>query len=99
MIDYSLFWEILKDSTLINKHHISSSTVNKLRKNKPLNTTTLNDLCCILKYQIQDVSQYVTSKKTKYYNRQNRGQGGGMFPSKIFKHLLYIGIPSENRKK
>ena len=49
MIDYSPFWETLKKSnestyTLINKHHISSSTIDKLRKNKPLNTTTLNDL-------------------------------------------------------
>ena len=48
MIDYSPFWETLKKSnastyTLINKHHISSSTIDKLRKNKPLNTTTLND--------------------------------------------------------
>lgn len=66
MIDYSPFWQTLKLSTestytLINKHHISSSTLDKLRKNKPLNTTTLNDLCRILDCQIQDICQYVPS--------------------------------------
>ena len=52
MIDYTPFWHTLKSSnestyTLINKHRISSSTIDKLRKNqflksknnnKPLNT-------------------------------------------------------------
>ena len=66
MIDYSPFWQTLKTSTestytLINKHHISSSTLDKLRKNKPLNTTTLNDLCRILDFQIQDICQYIPS--------------------------------------
>lgn len=64
MIDYSPFWKTLKNSTestytLINKHHISSSTIDKLRKNRPLNTTTLNDLCRIFNCQIQDICQYV----------------------------------------
>ena len=57
MIDYSPFWETL----LINKHHISSSTIDKLRKNKPLNTTTLNDLCRILDCDIQEICRYIPS--------------------------------------
>ena len=66
MIDYSPFWETLKKSnestyTLINKHHISSSTIDKLRKNKPLNTTTLNDLCRILNCDIQEICWYIPS--------------------------------------
>lgn len=66
MIDYSPFWKTLKTSTestytLINKHHISSSTIDKLRKNKPLTTTTLNDLCRILSCSIQDIIQYIPS--------------------------------------
>ena len=47
--------------TLINKYHISSSTLDKLRKNKPVNTTTLNDLCRILDCQIQNICQYIPS--------------------------------------
>lgn len=67
MIEYSPFWRTLKDSpestyTLINKHHISSSTIDKLRKNKPLNTTTLNDLCRILDCNVQDICQYLPSE-------------------------------------
>ncbi|MBU5680540.1 XRE family transcriptional regulator [Ruminococcus sp. AM22-13] len=66
MIEYSPFWDTLKNSqestyTLIHKHHVSGAIVDKLRKNKPLNTTTLNDLCRIFNCQIQDICQYMPS--------------------------------------
>lgn len=66
MIDYTPFWETLRNSpestyTLINHHHISSSTIHKLRNNKPVTTTTLNDMCRILHCRIQDVAQYIPS--------------------------------------
>jgi len=64
MIIYKPFWETLRDSkestyTLINKHRISSSTIDKLRKNKPITTTTLNDLCRILGCGVADILEYV----------------------------------------
>ena len=66
MISYAAFWDTLKESqestyTLIKKHHISSSTLDKLRKNRPLNTTTINDLCRILNCRVQDVMEYIPS--------------------------------------
>ena len=66
MISYAAFWDTLKESqestyTLIKNHHISSSTLDKLRKNKPLNTTTINDLCRILNCRVQDVMEYIPS--------------------------------------
>ena len=66
MIVYERFWITLKQSnqstyTLITKYHISSSTIDKLRKNKPLTTTTLNDLCRILQCRIEDIMEYVPS--------------------------------------
>lgn len=66
VINYEPFWNTLKASdettyTLINKYHISSAIIDKLRKNKPMNTTTINDLCRILHCQIQDIAQYVPS--------------------------------------
>lgn len=66
MISYNPFWETLHRSkettyTLIKNHRISSSTIDKLRKNKPLNTTTLNDLCRILSCQVSDVMEYIPS--------------------------------------
>ena len=68
MVVYTPFWETLKRSsestyTLIKNHHISSSTIDKLRKNKPLNTTTINDLCRILHCRIEDVAAYVPSEE------------------------------------
>ena len=66
MISYARFWETLRDSrestyTLINRYRISSSTLDKLRKNRPLNTTTINDLCRILNCRVEDVMEYIPS--------------------------------------
>lgn len=67
MISYKPFWETLRSSqestyTLIKNHHISSSTIDKLRKDKPLNTTTINDLCRILSCRVEDVLEYIPSE-------------------------------------
>lgn len=66
MIVYDRFWATLKKSsqstyTLIKDYHISSSTLDKLRKNKPINTTTINDLCMILGCQVEDIMEYIPS--------------------------------------
>lgn len=63
MINYKPFWNTLRNSsestyTLINRHHMSSATIDKLRKNKPINTTTINDLCRILNCRIEDIAEY-----------------------------------------
>lgn len=68
MIVYTPFWETLKASkestyTLINHHRISSSTINKLRKNKPITTTTLNDLCRILNCRADQILVYIPSEE------------------------------------
>ncbi len=47
--------------TLIKNHHISSSTIDKLRHNKLLNTTTINDLCRILSCKVEDILLYIPS--------------------------------------
>jgi len=64
VIVYRRFWETLKKSgestyTLIKNHHISSSTIDKLRKNKPLTTTTINDLCRILRCDVYGIMEYL----------------------------------------
>lgn len=66
MISYAPFWKTLKESgestyTLIYKYHISSSTIDKLRKNKPVNTTTINDLCRILGCKVEGIMEYIPS--------------------------------------
>lgn len=67
MIVYEPFWKTLKASeestyTLIMKYHLSSSTIDKLRNNKPLNTTTINDLCRILHCNVEQIMRYETSE-------------------------------------
>lgn len=67
MICYSRFWDTMRRSgestyTLIKHHRISSSTIDKLRKNKPLTTTTINDLCRILNCRVEDIMEYVPSE-------------------------------------
>ena len=67
MISYKPFWKTLHASsestyTLIKKHNLSSSTISKLRHNKPLNTTTINDLCRILKCNVEDIMTYIPSE-------------------------------------
>ena len=66
MIGYSPFWKTLEDSnenwyTLTNKHHMSNSTLHRLKHNKDISTKTLNDLCRILNCNIQDIIQYIPS--------------------------------------
>ena len=67
MITYTPFWNTLRASkestyTLITNHRISSATIDKLRKNKPITTTTLNDLCRILNCSVQEVLEYIPSE-------------------------------------
>ncbi len=67
MISYEPFWATLRSSeqstyTLINRYRISSSTIDKLRKNRPVNTTTINDLCRILNCPVEAVMCYIPSE-------------------------------------
>lgn len=64
MISYKPFWETLKQKNmstyiLINQFGISSSTVNRLRHDLPVSTTTIDDLCKILRCQVEDILQYI----------------------------------------
>lgn len=67
VIVYERFWKTLKNSgqttySLIKDHHISSSTIDKLRRNKPITTTTINDICRILGCRIEEIMEYVPSE-------------------------------------
>lgn len=66
MISYAPFWNTFESSpestyTLIKNHRLSSSTIDKLRNDKPLNTTTFNDLCRILRCNVADIMNYIPS--------------------------------------
>ena len=66
MISYGPFWRTLRASkestyTLVKDYRISSSTIDKLRHDRPITTTTLNDLCRILNCPIEAIAEYVPS--------------------------------------
>lgn len=64
MISYKPLWETLEKKKittyfLINKCKISSSTINRLKKNKGITTTTIDDLCNILNCSISDIIEHI----------------------------------------
>ena len=70
MISYEPFWDYLdwheiSTYTLINKHHISSSTINRLRHNKPISTETIDKLCNVLECDIYDIIEYTKNEEKK----------------------------------
>ena len=66
MIVYTPLWETMKAKgissyALINKHSISSSTINRLRHNQGVTTQLIDDLCTILDCNVEDVLRYEKS--------------------------------------
>lgn len=66
MITYERFWETLKERkistyALIHQYHFSSGKIDRLRKNLPISTITMNDLCRILDCKIEDIAEYTPS--------------------------------------
>ena len=71
MISYKPFWKTLEASqettyTLITKHSVSSSTINRLRQGDGLTTLTLNDLCRILNCKIEDILEYIPNNDDQF---------------------------------
>ncbi len=64
MIVYTPLWETMKKKgfttyTLRNKYKMSGSTVERLKKNKPISTVTLDDICKILNCSVNEVILYI----------------------------------------
>ncbi|MBR5485484.1 MAG: helix-turn-helix transcriptional regulator [Oscillospiraceae bacterium] len=68
MIDYSPLWNTMKEKgvtayKLVYKKGIPSSTIARLKHNKPCNTTTIDDLCRILDCRVEDIIRYVPDEE------------------------------------
>ncbi len=64
MISYNPFYETIKQKgittyKLINSYGVSRSLLDRLKHNKPISSTTLNDLCTILDCNVQDIMIYI----------------------------------------
>lgn len=64
MICYNPLWETMKKRqvttyTLRVKHNMSHATVQRLQRNQPVSTHTLDKLCRILNCQLDDIAKYI----------------------------------------
>ena len=64
MIVYTPLWRTMQERnfttyTLRVKYEISNSTVQRLKKNMPVSTNTLDMLCKILNCTLPDVAEYI----------------------------------------
>jgi len=63
VISYEPFWETLKRRgvstyALINRHNISSATIDRMKKGGGISTMKLDDLCRILDCRVEDILLY-----------------------------------------
>ncbi len=70
MISYKPFWETLKKRnistyTLINKHNISSATIDRMKKGNGISTMKIDDFCRILKCSVSDIIEYLEDTETQ----------------------------------
>jgi len=68
MINYGPFWLSLKNKNIstykLTKYHgISNGTLYRMRRNKPLSTQTINDLCRILDCRVEEILMYVDEEE------------------------------------
>lgn len=63
MIDYQPLWHTLKEKNisqydLIKRYGISTGQLDRLRKNNPVSTATIDNLCTILHCGVSDIMEY-----------------------------------------
>ena len=68
MITYEPLWKTLNDRNmstydLIYKHGLSANTIHRIKNGKAVTTTTLNELCFILKCTVSDLIEYRESEE------------------------------------
>ena len=70
MITYEPLYETMKEKgistyRLINEFGISRSLLDRLKHNKPISTTTLNDLCSFLDVPVERILKYTKDVDAK----------------------------------
>jgi len=64
MISYEPLWQTLKNKSistyaLRTKHNISSETIHRMKKNKAVTTTKIDDLCNILDCTVEEIIKHI----------------------------------------
>jgi DNA-binding Xre family transcriptional regulator len=73
MIIYDKLWELLKSNSISMFQfrywaNIGGGTYQRLRKNEPVSTTTLNNICSALDCQINDIVEYIRDEDDENLN-------------------------------
>lgn len=68
IISYAPLWETMKQKgvstyALIKQYSFSKGTLDSLKQNRNISTSTLNDLCEILECEVEDVLKHIPDKK------------------------------------
>ena len=68
MIVYDPLWETMKRKkistyALIKNYSFSRGTLDALKHNRNISTATLNDLCGILRCNVEDVMRYIPDEE------------------------------------
>lgn len=64
MMTYDPFWRTIEEKkittyALINKHGILPDTIQRLRRGKPITTSTIETLCEVVGCRVEDIVEYV----------------------------------------
>lgn len=75
MIHYNSLWETMSNKhfttyTLREKHNIGHGTVQRLQKNMPVSTYTLDRLCKILDCRLDEVAEYLPDEEAEKINKK-----------------------------
>ena len=78
MIHYNSLWETMSNKhfttyTLREKHNIGHGTVQRLQKNMPVSTYTLDRLCKILDCRLDEVAEYLPDEEVVYCREEKVG--------------------------
>ena len=76
-----LYLDEISTYKLIKEHHISSSTINRLKHNKPVSTATIEKLCEVLNCEVYDILEFKPDKKNWV---------GAAYQTLIFSNLLTV---------
>jgi len=68
MISYEPFWKTIKEKSitsyaLTQKMNVKESTLYRMRKGRPMTTTTIDYLCKILDCEVQNIVQYIPDEQ------------------------------------
>ena len=70
MIVYDRLWETMKKRDmsqyrLIKEYGISQGQLNRIRKNQPISTVTMERFCEILECGLDDIAEYIPERPRK----------------------------------